>query len=112
MLTLVLWQHVVFCVWVVRRWNEPGYARASCVVQRETDSPSHAVQHTIYNHNQAHSKQRTTHTQNTTRCHSTKVNITSNSLNVLNYEFSKERYMLPEDDRVIETYRSVLNILM
>jgi len=33
-------------------------------------------------------------------------------LNVLNYTFSKEQYMLPEDDRVIETCRSVLNVLM
>ena len=36
----------------------------------------------------------------------------SNSLNVLNYNFSKEQYMLPEDDRVIETCRRVLNVLM
>jgi len=28
------------------------------------------------------------------------------------YNFIKEQYMLPEDDRVIETCRSVLNILM
>jgi len=34
------------------------------------------------------------------------------SLNVLNYNFSKEQCMLPEDDRVIETCRSVLNVLM
>jgi len=31
--------------------------------------------HTTRNHNQAHSKQHTTHTQNTTRCHSTEVNL-------------------------------------
>jgi len=37
--------------------------------------------------------------------------VRSNSLNVLNYNFSKEQYMLPEDDRVIETCRSVLNVL-
>jgi len=30
----------------------------------------------------------------------------------LNYKFSKEQSMLPEDDRVIETCRSVLNALM
>ena len=30
----------------------------------------------------------------------------------LNYNFSKEQYMFPEDDRVIETCRSVLNVLM
>ena len=36
----------------------------------------------------------------------------SNSLNVLNYNFSKEQYKLPEDDRVIETCRSVLSGLM
>jgi len=35
-----------------------------------------------------------------------------NSLNVLNYNLSKEQYMLPEDDRVIETCRSVLSVLM
>jgi len=31
---------------------------------------------------------------------------------VINYNFSKEQYMPPEDDRVIETRRSVLNVLM
>ena len=36
----------------------------------------------------------------------------TNSPNVLNYNLSKEQYMLPEDDRVIETRRSVLNVLM
>ena len=30
----------------------------------------------------------------------------------LNYNFSKEQYVLPEDDRMIETCRSVLNVLM
>jgi len=30
----------------------------------------------------------------------------------LNCNFSKEQYMLPEDDRVIETCKSVLNVLM
>ena len=33
-------------------------------------------------------------------------------MNVLNYNFSKEQYMIPEDDRVIETCRSVLKVLM
>ena len=28
------------------------------------------------------------------------------------YNFSKEQYMLPQDDRVIETCRSVLGVLM
>jgi len=32
---------------------------ACCAVQRET----HAAHHTTHDHNQAHSKQRTTHTQ-------------------------------------------------
>jgi len=31
---------------------------------------------------------------------------------VLIYNFSKEQYKLPEDDRVIETCRSVLSVLM
>jgi len=31
---------------------------------------------------------------------------------VLNRNFSKEQSMLPEDDRIIETCRSVLNVLM
>ena len=35
-----------------------------------------------------------------------------NSLNVINYNFSTEQYMLPEDDRVVETCRSVLNVVM
>ena len=30
----------------------------------------------------------------------------------LNYNFSKEQSMLPEDDRMIETCRSVLSVLM
>jgi len=30
----------------------------------------------------------------------------------LNYKLSKEQYMFPEDDRVIETCRSVLSVLM
>jgi len=30
----------------------------------------------------------------------------------LNYNFSKEQYMLPEDDRMFETCRSVLSVLM
>jgi len=34
------------------------------------------------------------------------------SLDVLNYNFGKEQYMLPEDDGVIETCRRVLNVLM
>ena len=34
------------------------------------------------------------------------------SPNVLNYNFSKEQYMLPEDDRMIEACRGVLNVLM
>ena len=34
------------------------------------------------------------------------------SLNVLNCNFSKEQSMLPEDDRMIETCRSVLSVLM
>ena len=35
-----------------------------------------------------------------------------NSLYVLNYNFSKEQCMLPADDRMIETCRSVLSVLM
>jgi len=34
------------------------------------------------------------------------------SLRVLNCNFSKEQSMFPEDDRMIETCRSVLNVLM
>ena len=30
----------------------------------------------------------------------------------LNYNFSKEQSMLPEDDRMIETYRGILSVLM
>ena len=30
----------------------------------------------------------------------------------LSYNFSKEQRILPEDDRMIETYRSVLGVLM
>jgi len=41
-----------------------------------------------------------------------KLTQRSSSLNVLNYNFSKEKCMLPEDDRVIETCRGVLSVLM
>ena len=34
------------------------------------------------------------------------------SLSVLNCKFSKEQSMLPEDDRMIETCRCVLSVLM
>jgi len=34
------------------------------------------------------------------------------SLSVLNCTFSKEQSTLPEDDRMIETCRSVLSVLM
>jgi len=40
------------------------------------------------------------------------VRLAMDSLNVSNYNFSKEQHMLPEDDRVIETCRCVLNVLM
>ena len=33
-------------------------------------------------------------------------------MRVLNYNFNKEQSMSPEDDRVIETCRSVLSVLM
>ena len=49
--------------------NEPGYGCALYTVQRET----HTAQHTMHNHKQALSKQLTTHTQNMTCCHSTKL---------------------------------------
>ena len=39
------------------------------------------------------------------------INV-NESLSVLNYNFSKEQCMLPEDDRVIETCRRVLNVLI
>ena len=38
--------------------------------------------------------------------------VRSNSLYVLNCNFSKGECMLSEDDRVIETCRGVLNVLM
>jgi len=39
-----------------------------------------------------------------------KLTKRSNSLKVLNYNFSKEQCMLPEDDCVIETCRSILRV--
>jgi len=36
----------------------------------------------------------------------------SKSLSVLNCNFSKEQSVLPEDDRLIETCRSVLSVLV
>ena len=38
--------------------------------------------------------------------------IDVNHLVFLNYNFSKEQCMLPEDDRMIETCRSVLGVLV
>jgi len=35
-----------------------------------------------------------------------------NSVSVLNCNFSREQSMLPEDDRMIETCRNVLSVLM
>jgi len=40
------------------------------------------------------------------------TNQRSKSLSVLNCNFSKEQFMLPEGDRMIETCRSVLSVLM
>jgi len=40
------------------------------------------------------------------------LELRSNSLNILNYNFIKEQYTVPEGDRVIETCRRVLNGLM
>ena len=77
----------------------------SYAVQRETGySQTHAAQHTAHNHD-SHAKTRHA-------AKAPKLTKRSNSLNVFNYSFSKEQYMLPEDDRVIETCRSVLNVLM
>ena len=45
-------------------------------------------------------------------CRIVRLTKTRHSLNVLNFNFSKEQCMLPEDDRVIETCRSVLNVSM
>ena len=39
-------------------------------------------------------------------------NEVNHRLSFLNYNFSKEQCMLPEDDRMIETCRSVLSVLM
>jgi len=64
MLTLVLWQHVVLCVSLTL------FRMSLVMIVRRMQC------NTTHNHNQAHSKHRTTHTQNTTCCHSTKVNIT------------------------------------
>jgi len=47
-----------------------------------------------------------------TCCHSTKLIQRSESRSVLNRNFSKEQSMLPEDDRMIETCRSVVMVLM
>ena len=65
--------------------SEPGYGCASCVVQRETGygCASCVVQ------------------RETGAC-----------VGVCNYNFSKVQYTLPKDDRVIETCRSILNVLM
>jgi hypothetical protein len=57
-------------------------------------------------------EQRATHTEHTTCCHSTKLIKRSKSVRVLNCNFSNEQSVLPEDDRMIETCRSVLSVLM
>ena len=74
-------------------WSEPGYGCASCVVRRETGygCASCVVQReTGYG------------------CASCVVQReTGACVGVCNYNFSKVQYTLPEDDRVIETCRSV-----
>ena len=105
MLTLVLWQHVVFLsvsrtlfrmslVMVVRRM----LCSVSLNAAQHT-TQTHAAQHATHNHNQAQAVT------------APKLTQRSNSLNVLNYNFSKKQSMHPEDDRVIETCSSVLNVL-
>jgi len=44
--------------------------------------------------------------------HQIKKKKLNKSLSVLNCNFSKEQSMLPEDDSMIETCRSVLSVLM
>jgi len=64
---------------------------------------SHTIWHTTHTHSQAHSKQYTTHTQYTR--HAATAPTQPNEVNhwvFLNYNFSKEQSMFPEDDRVIE----------
>jgi hypothetical protein len=51
----------------------------------------------------------TTHTHKICCC----ITVTYNKqFNVLTYNFSKEQYVLPEDDLRIEICRSVLNVLV
>ena len=51
--------YIVLCS-VSLTLTRPSSGSIYCAVQRE----SHAAQHKTHNHNQAHSKQLTTHTQN------------------------------------------------
>jgi len=69
---------------------------------------SHAIRHTTHIHSQAHSEQRTTHTQYTRHAATAPTRLSDvNHCVFLNYNFSKEQCMVPEDDRMIET-RGVL----
>jgi hypothetical protein len=58
------------------------------------------------------SAQDTTHVQTHDMLSHHRVDITSNSVIVLIYNFSKEQCMLREDNLRIETCRSVLNVIM
>jgi len=80
-----------FCVWVVRclEWAWLWLCFVSCA----------AWDCNLTLHNMRHAAT------------APKLTLRNNSLNILNYNFSKEQYMFPEDDRVIETCRSVLNVL-
>jgi len=50
-------------------------------------------------------------TRHTATSPSVNNEVHTHSFNI-QYNSSKEKYVLPEDDRIIETYRSVLSVLM
>jgi len=87
----------------------PGYGRALCDVQRETLT-LYVAQRTSIARLILNSIRLTQHTR-----HAATAPTQRNDVNhwvFLNYNFSKEQCMLPEDDHTIETWRGVLSVFM
>ena len=104
---LVLWQHVLCTVWGIHfsewawLWMCIVWHTASDAIRRKRTSIARLILNSI-------------RLTQYTRQAATKP-TPHNDVNhwvFLNYNFSKEQCMLPEDDRMIETCRSVLSVLM
>ena len=92
--------------------SERGYGCALCDVQRETSVslPLSVTQRTSIATLTLNSTQLTQYTRHAATAPTQRNDV--NQRVVLNCNFSKEQCVLPEDDRMIETCRSVLSVLM